>query len=167
MPSVDKIYIASGTVAASKTVVDQYLPVTFTVNKTWKNDTPAQRGEYLEVQLLCDGVEVPEEEGGVQRLTEDNNWSYTWTNLPGGHTYTVVEPNVPEDYVKDEGKPVSEKEYDDDGNAVCILVTEEITNTYAANPITFDNTGKLLIVAGAMILMVLYLKRRIKRTPTK
>ena len=155
--SEDVIYIPYASTAASVTVVDEYVPVEFTVNKTWKNDTPAQRGEYLDVQLYQDG----EPYGDPVRLTEAENWTYTWRNLPGGHTYTVDEPNVPEDYVKEIGKPVQET------GETLIKITCEITNTHTAAPITFDNTTILVIVSGVMLLMVCYLALRIRKTPTK
>lgn len=86
------------------------------VVKVWKDKTESYRPSKVEVQLIDNAS------GKVQdtvTLNKDNNWRYTWTNLPVGHLWSVVEKNVPEYYTvssKREGFTVeltntSEKEY--------------------------------------------------------
>ena len=160
-PSVDTVYIPYATTAASITVVDEYIPIDVTVNKSFINATPAQIGEYVVVQLYCDGEPVSEEDGGIVELNEENEWTYTWEGLEGNHEYTVKEPNVPENFVAsyEEGRD----ETDDR-----IYITVDITNEYVqAAPITFDNTAMLLIAGTMMILAVCYLAIKISKTPTK
>ncbi|MBR0481094.1 MAG: Cna B-type domain-containing protein [Firmicutes bacterium] len=160
-PSVDTVYIPYASTAASITVVDEYIPIDVTVNKSFINATPAQIGEYVVVQLYCDGEPVSEEDGGIVELNEENEWTYTWEGLEGNHEYTVKEPNVPENFVAsyDEGRD----ETDDR-----IYITVDITNEYVqAAPITFDNTAMLLIAGTMMILAVCYLAIKISKTPTK
>ena len=112
------------------------------VNKSWKNDTPAQRGEYLLVQLYCDGEAV----GDPIKLTEDDDWSYVWVDLEGGHDYTVDEPEVPEGYVKTVDKPVVGGTESGE-----VLITCNMTNEKTEAPKTFDGTTTMLIVGASML----------------
>ena len=73
------------------------------VTKVWDDEDDADgiRPSFVNVQLYADG----EEEGSVVSLTEDNGWTYTWTDLPSyasgkAITYTVDEVAVPDEYVK-------------------------------------------------------------------
>lgn len=86
------------------------------VVKVWKDKTEHYRPSEVEVQLIDNAS------GKVQdtvTLNKDNNWRYTWTNLPVGHVWSVIEKNVPEYYTvssEREGFTVeltntSEKEY--------------------------------------------------------
>ena len=129
------------------------------VNKSWKNATPAQIGEYLEVQLFCDG----EPFGDPVELNEENAWSFKWEHLEGGHRYEVDEPEIPEGFVKKVADPQTGK--DKDGR---ILITCNITNEHVDEaPSTFDNTTMLLILGGTMLLMAAFLIIKIRKTPTK
>lgn len=68
-------------------------PVKIKVLKVWKDDgNEAERPDEIIVHLLCDG-----EIYDTVILSEENNWRYTWENLPGGHIWTVVE-EVPDGY---------------------------------------------------------------------
>ncbi len=155
--SEDVVYLAYTGVAASATVVDEYIPVDVTINKSWKNDSPAQRGEYLLVQLMCDGEPC----GEPVELNEENNWSYTWTNLPGNHNYTVDEPDVPENYVM---TSTTETEKTEEKIYITVNMTNEYVNGAAP---TFDGTARLILVAAMMVMAVLYLRKKISMTPTK
>lgn len=86
------------------------------VVKVWKDKTEHYRPSKIEVQL------IDNESGKIHdtvALNKDNNWRYTWTGLPEGHVWSVVEKNVPEYYTvssEKEGLTVkltntSEKEY--------------------------------------------------------
>ena len=82
-----------------------------TVTKEWDDEDDADgiRPESVTVQLwrgmfLHDTV----------TLDESNNWSYTWSNLPLGYDYRVVEVDVPEGY---------DASYDQDGDVWTITNT--------------------------------------------
>ena len=159
--SEDVVYIPYSSTAASITVVDQYIPVDVTVNKSFVNASPAQIGEFVVVQLYCDGEPVSEEDGGIVELNEENKWTYTWEGLEGNHTYTVKECDVPEDFV------VSYEEGSDETDTR-IYITVDITNEYvAAAAETHDNTALLLVAGTMMMIAVCYFAIKIRKTPTK
>ena len=73
------------------------------VVKVWddNNDQDGIRPTTIDVRLLADGEPV----GEVVELSENNNWTYTWSNLDkqAGDktiTYTVDEVEVPSGYTK-------------------------------------------------------------------
>lgn len=66
------------------------------VTKVWHDDGPNSRPANIEVKLLANGVEV---EGKTATLNADNEWKYTWENLPVNAagkaiTYTIQEADV-------------------------------------------------------------------------
>lgn len=68
--------------------------------KLW-DDSKINRPESIEIQLLQDGKIYD-----TTPLNEANNWKKIWDKLPSGHTYEVVEKNVPDNYkvlIKSEG----------------------------------------------------------------
>ena len=84
------------------TITNTHVPqrMAVTVSKTWddNNDEDDVRPDSIVVFLLRNSAKVDEVE-----LGEDNNWTYTFTNLPvyvGGEAvnYTAVEPTVLRDY---------------------------------------------------------------------
>ena len=155
--NVDAVYIPNNNTVAKTTFTNEYIPYEVTVNKSWINDTPAQRGEYLDVQLLQDGKAY----GDPVRLTEAEKWTYTWKNLPGNHTYKVAEPVVPENYVM--GSQTTE-----DPGATVIKITVDITNTYVPSAAeTFDNSKILIIVSCTMVLAVCFLALKMRKTASK
>ena len=77
--------------------------ISLTVIKEWRGDENAENVVHpnIRVRLLQDGnyyAEVTLSEG---------NWSYTWTNLPQNHVYTVVEVDVPENYTSEVGDNIN------------------------------------------------------------
>ncbi|MBQ9911591.1 MAG: Cna B-type domain-containing protein, partial [Firmicutes bacterium] len=99
--------------------------------------------------------------GDPVRLTEAEKWTYTWTNLPGNHTYTVAEPIVPENYVM--GSQTTK-----DPGATVIKITVDITNTYVPSAAeTFDNSKILIIVSCTMVLAVCFLALKMRKTASK
>lgn len=64
-----------------------------TVIKQWADDDAPNRPTYVDVQLLGDGKVVDE-----QRLSADNGWTHTWTDLDPTVWWTVVEREVPASY---------------------------------------------------------------------
>ncbi|MGN0704306.1 MAG: Cna B-type domain-containing protein [Lentihominibacter sp.] len=91
----------------SVTAVNVYAPekpetINVSVKKEWadNNNQDGIRPDEVEVQLLAEG----EEYGDTVFLNDDNNWSYTFTNLPkyiDGDivTYTVTEVDLSEKYI--------------------------------------------------------------------
>ena len=84
------------------TITNTHIPETtsVTVRKTWddNNDQDRMRPDSVSVSL-SDGVTAV----NTQTLSNANNWTYTFTNLPKYSNgtlipYTVVENNVPEGY---------------------------------------------------------------------
>lgn len=66
------------------------------VTKVWHDDGPNSRPANIEVKLLANGVEV---EGKTATLNADNEWKYTWENLPVNAAgkaikYTIQEADV-------------------------------------------------------------------------
>lgn len=64
-----------------------------TVRKVWQDEESETRPTSITVKLLMDG-----EVYDTVVLNAENEWKYTWTELPDGHSYTVEE-NVPFEYV--------------------------------------------------------------------
>ncbi len=72
-----------------------------TARKIWddENNKFGIRADSIKIQLYGDGVKI----GDTIKLSEENNWIYTWTDLPkyiDGELvkYVVDEINVPNDY---------------------------------------------------------------------
>ncbi len=101
----------------------------FKVTKLWKGDTYANRPGELTVYLLANGVVK-----STHTLTEAEDWTYTWTDLPitddsGAEiAYTVQEKEV-SGYVLTVG--AVEKEVQTGGH---ILYSCTLTNTLSAQP---------------------------------
>ena len=64
------------------------------VEKVWENDTASDRPDSISVQLLRDGTAY----GGTVSLSEDNDWSYTWSDLDASYDWSVEEVSVPDGY---------------------------------------------------------------------
>lgn len=68
--------------------------IEFKVLKLWRGDEGRNdRPKTIEVEIFCDGNSRE-----TVVLSEENNWSYTWTAVDDGSTWTVVERNVPQGY---------------------------------------------------------------------
>lgn len=100
------------------------------VKKQWK-DTPQEKmPESVSVQLFSDGRAY----GDAVLLSEENNWSHEWSNLPEKSKWTVDEVN---------DLPHFNKQiiYDKDGNAV-------IENRYVGGGAEAGNGGEAGGTAG-------------------
>ena len=75
-------------------VSDQNSKESYRVEKIWKDDGSVNRPKSIEVTLKKDYTI----EYDTVVLNADNNWRYTWTGLPRGHQWTVVEKHIPEGY---------------------------------------------------------------------
>jgi hypothetical protein len=64
------------------------------VLKLWKGDEGRpSRPKSIEVEIFRDGISY-----GVVTLSEENNWSYSWSAKADGASWTVVERNIPQGY---------------------------------------------------------------------
>ena len=69
------------------------------VYKVWEDGDGSGRPQSISASLVqqdSTGSRVYD----TQVLDQDNNWSYTWTKLPQGYSYRVVESQVPEGYTQ-------------------------------------------------------------------
>lgn len=60
-------------------------------NKEWTIDDGGTRADSVTVQLYCDGQPW----GDPVTLSNSNDWTTLWEELPVGHSWSVVEINVP------------------------------------------------------------------------
>ncbi len=122
------------------------------VLKVWKGDTAKKRPAKITVQLMKDGKLCKDREDGEVVLTAKNNWKYTWKDLDGEGSWTVVEKEVPSGYKVSQTK---------DGTTICL------TNTYGGNtpppphnPPHIPQTGQdwsnilLMLASGLFLLLV-------------
>lgn len=64
------------------------------VLKLWKGDSGrSDRPQHIEVEIFRDGISYQ-----TVILSEENNWSYSWTAKDDGADWMVVERNVPAGY---------------------------------------------------------------------
>ena len=80
-------------VKTKKSEIPLNKPIIRKVLKVWEGDNSKRRPKSITVDLLQDGYFYDSVE-----LSRDNNWRYTWDNLPGGHEYLVMESDVPSGY---------------------------------------------------------------------
>lgn len=128
------------------------------VLKLWKGDEGRpSRPKSIEVEIFRDGISY-----GVVTLSEENNWSYSWSAKADGASWTVVERNVPDGYTM----TVGERE-----------TTFVITNTYQdlpkpPPPQTGDTANTLLYtilmyVSGTMLILLGVARKRRSHDETK
>lgn len=60
-------------------------------NKEWTIDNGGTRADSVTVQRYCDGQPW----GDPVTLSDSNDWTTLWEELPVGHSWSVVEINVP------------------------------------------------------------------------
>ncbi len=80
---------AGETIPAAVKSESNEIPVSITVKKYWSGDSSSDRPDSITVQLVhtVDSEKTTEN----VKLTADNNWTYTWSNLKQTGTYSVVE----------------------------------------------------------------------------
>lgn len=133
---------------------DIYIPqekdISKKVVKQWKDSGfTEKRPEYIEVDILKDGVIQ-----STQKLSSENNWSYSWTVKDDGSKWQAVERKVAEKYT------VTVVE---DGNTIIV------TNAYVTTDDGPPKTGYtfilwpyilgLCISGGALITLAAWRKR--------
>lgn len=90
-------------------IYDEYI-----VEKIWKDDgNESKRPQQIIVELYMD-LEAEAYDSVI--LNEDNDWEYTWSELPTGHKWSVAEKEVPDNYkvnyVVERNRLVIENTYD-------------------------------------------------------
>ena len=92
---------------------------TVTARADWAQNTPTAQRAAVQVELWCDGQRVDKLPGSVscrQDLSPDNEWTFTWTNLPlfiDGHiaNYTLRETLIGSTAYDPEYQPSGYREY--------------------------------------------------------
>ena len=77
--------------ASPKTDVARLTDIT--IRKVWNTDASTKATDSVTVQLLRDGMVVE-----TARLSDQNDWQITYTNMPESDAYSIVEVNVPEGF---------------------------------------------------------------------
>ena len=138
----DQVNDYTSDVTDAKNIINNYTPgkTSATVTKSW-DDTNNQDGlrTSVKVQLYANGQEF----GEPVELNQDNNWTYTWTDLNQRQgkkdiKYTVQEVNVPAGYTA--------KVNDDDQGNMIITNTHQVAKTSVSGQKTWkdnnDQDGK-------------------------
>ena len=115
-------------------------PVEITACKRWSGDSSKERPDSVTVTLY-DGKTAYK----TVRLSDKNDWSYTWKDLDADGNWQVVESNIPKGYVPS---------YQVKGDVVTITNTKTLIQTGQLNwPIwVLGGAGILLVVLGVVIL---------------
>lgn len=133
------VFLLTNTYKPDETTVE---PVEVSVLKIWKDEGHSEiRPSQIEVALLCDGHVYD-----VVTLSDENGWSYHWSDLKGTRNWTVTEYTQLDQYTFYVGR---------DGD------TFIITNTYSEIP----RTGQLwwpvpMLFAAGLAMIVIGLVRR-------
>lgn len=115
-------------------------PVEITACKRWSGDSSKERPDSVTVTLY-DGKTAYE----TVRLSDKNDWSYTWEDLDADGNWQVVETNIPKGYVPS---------YKVKGDVVTITNTKTLIQTGQLNwPIwVLGGAGVVLVALGVVIL---------------
>ena len=93
----DGLWQYAVTAAAKPAVAPPIQPdeeIQLKVLKLWKGDEGgSDRPRSIEVEIFRNGLSY-----GAVLLSEENNWSYSWTAKADGTSWTVIERNVPAGY---------------------------------------------------------------------
>ncbi len=122
----------------------------YKVVKQWKNDTAKEsRPEYVEIDIIKDGMLE-----STQKLSAENNWSYSWTCVDDNSKWQAVERNVPKDYTV---------AIEENGNTIIV------TNTYEFSENDAPQTGSMIVIwpyallmcfSGGILLIIAVWKKR-------
>lgn len=115
-------------------------PVEITACKRWSGDSSKERPDSVTVTLY-DGKTAY----ATVRLSDKNDWSYTWEDLDADGNWQVVETNIPKGYVPS---------YKVKGDVVTITNTKTLIQTGQLNwPIwVLGGAGVVLVALGVVIL---------------
>lgn len=119
--------------------------ITYKVIKLWKDNGSDSRPENIEIAVSRDGETVDH-----KILSQDNNWTYTWTVERDGSTWSVTEVNVPNNYtVTVENR-----------NSTFVLTNTKSSEDVPPSPGTPPQTGDplmkyVMLAAGSGLCMIL------------
>ncbi|MCD8036405.1 MAG: Cna B-type domain-containing protein [Clostridiales bacterium] len=121
--------VGGGIASNAGVVFGENEDVSFTVTKEWKTtDGEEADSDVIPESITVQLIRVDDEENEVYlesvELSEDNNWTYTFEDLPGNYTYKIAEISVDSSEVEFTVS-YSDITTDDDGN---YYVT--VTNSY-------------------------------------
>lgn len=77
--------------ASPKTDIERLTDIT--VKKVWNTDASAEATESVTVQLLREDVVIE-----TAKLSAQNNWQITYTDMPESDKYSIVEVNIPKGF---------------------------------------------------------------------
>ena len=115
------------------------------VLKLWKDgEGSAHRPQSIEVEIFRDGTSYQ-----TVILSEENNWSYSWSAKKDGASWKVVERNIPTEYVM----TVEER------SSTFILTNTLSSDTPVTPPLTGDSLNLLLyiipmLISGSLLMIV-------------
>ena len=124
--TIEEVDVTTGytAIVTDYNVTNKHTPETlsYTVKKNWNdfNNNDGIRPDSIKVSIKANGV-VKES----ITLSDDNNWTYTFSNLPRYEKGKEIEYSIVEDDVKGYVSSFEEKKLDQDNN-----ITTVITNTH-------------------------------------
>ncbi len=131
----------------------------YTVVKLWKGDEGKNnRPKNIEVEIFCDGTSYEK-----ITLSQENNWSYSFTAKANGEKWTVIERNTPHGYTM----TVEER-----GNTFLLTNTYTLSDGPADIPQTGDTSNMILYVilmtlSGCMLIVLGIMGKRNADEKTK
>ncbi len=131
LPTSDEDEWVYDLTAEPKTGIERLMDLT--VTKAWE-DTGKNRPTFITVELVCD-EEVVEQ----VTLSDENNWTHTWTDLLASKNWDVTESEVPAGYTVT---------YSREGNEITILNAKKLIQTGQLNwPVPVLAVGGVLLFA--------------------
>jgi hypothetical protein len=110
----------------------------YKIVKLWKGDEGnIKRPVSVEVEIFKNGISYK-----TVSLSENNNWSYSWTAKDDGTEWTVIERNIPSGYTS----TVYKRE------TSFVLTNTFISDDYSESPPSTGDTSNVMFYAVIMIL---------------
>lgn len=124
--------------ASPKTDVEKLTDIT--IKKVWNTDASAKAADSVTVQLIRNGIVVE-----TAKLSAQNKWQVTYTNMPESDAYSIVEVNIPKGFTAT---------YSKSGYVFTVTNTASLAQTgQIVWPIpVLAITGLCLIVVGTIVL---------------
>lgn len=118
--------------------LDYLEPVDVNVKKVW-NDDGNDRPSYVSIRLSNEDGDYD-----TVKLSDDNDWKYTWTGLDASKDWTVTEVTVPDGY---------KATYSSDGTSFTVTNTRKLIQTGQTNwPVpVMVFAGAFLMSAGIIV----------------
>ncbi|MFC4386611.1 Cna B-type domain-containing protein [Gracilibacillus marinus] len=122
--------------------------------KTWKNDSEANRPEYIEVVLYQNGVEYQ-----TKKVTSHDDWKFSFDDLPKFdeegvvYVYTIQEKEVEGYESSVEGYHITNTWIGEDVQETPVSSDEQSPNDDGPLPNTATNIFNMLLVGGSAILI--------------